>query len=770
MARFKNKSAAKLEDGDLSAQPTKVGPHPTKQATYIERLEDRLLYSADVMSLPLDSQENLPTDYNAADDWSGNVARDSVAGSDSVLDADSYNTLDVLLIDESDLSEHPFVVSNAAVENPAEITVKNSVGNGLANPVVDPVADPAVNPVANDKIFSDELSIINPYSDSLIVSGTAGSSIVAATDSTTQSIVDVQSRLSDSDNPALADTALNASDLTEEIDPSDNNQLLPTLFLADDSVLSALETHALLYSEGDGAVAISDAVVVNSDTVSVATVQITNNFHSAEDALLFTDTSAISGSFNPATGILTLFGTGDSSDWQSALRSVEYQNSSNTPDLSERTVEFTLNTGQADATSVSRAILISTTGPTDIGPGLAINVDGGNGAFFRADDGGALLGGLTSLTAEGIYSIENLNSRAPLLSYYTPDSKDSLVVQLRDDGSLQFEVMLDDVITDPIPQLLDGMRHSIAMSWESAGGYLRTYVDGELVHTANDIATGKALATGGVLIIGLEQDSAGAGFNFHEVLSGTLYDIRLWNEVRSAEEISANHDHRLHSGNLPDTLIANWQFDAMSADGVVVDIVRGNNLSANIATEPGFSPSVPEDLHVIEGAANGTVIGAVISSEPTSGEDLITDGGFTTTGDTSFMLYTTGRSVGEGWVVTDGSVDIDPAWPQSPQGGVALSLVGAEPGKISQTVSTEPGKSYTLKFALSGEFNFVSEYDVQYVIDGVAASTTVTRPDQWASDNLLWTRQHSTFTATSCLLYTSPSPRDATLSRMPSSA
>ena len=151
-------------------------------------------------------------------------------------------------------------------------------------------------------------------------------------------------------------------------------------------------------------------------------------------------------------------------------------------------------------------------------------------------------------------------------------------------------------------------------------------------------------------------------------MSGTLYDIRLWNEVRSAEEISANHDHRLHSGNLPDTLIANWQFDAMSADGVVVDIVRGNNLSANIATEPGFSPSVPEDLHVIEGAANGTVIGAVISSEPTGGEDLITDGGFTTTGDTSFMLYTSGDSVGEGWVVTAGSVDINPDMPQSPQG------------------------------------------------------------------------------------------------------
>ena len=168
-----------------------------------------------------------------------------------------------------------------------------------------------------------------------------------------------------------------------------------------------------------------------------------------------------------------------------------------------------------------------------------------------------------------------------------------------------------------------------------------------------------------------------------------------------------------------------------------------------MSTEPGFSPSIPEELSVTEGVANGTVIGAVISSEPIGGEDLIIDGGFTTTGNTFFVSYDTGRSVGDGWVVTAGSVDINPTRPQSPLGGVAVSLVGTEPGTISQTVSTEPGKSYTLKFALSGEFNFVSEYDVQYVIDGVAASTTVTRPDNWASDNLLWTQRHSTFTATS---------------------
>ena len=45
---------------------------------------------------------------------------------------------------------------------------------------------------------------------------------------------------------------------------------------------------------------------------------------------------------------------------------------------------------------------------------------------------------------------------------------------------------------------------------------------------------------------------------------------------------------------------------------------------------------------------------------------------------------------------------------------------------------------------------------------------SVTQWDQWCSDNPDWSRDYSD--PSTCLLYTSPSPRDGLLSRMPSSA
>ena len=46
---------------------------------------------------------------------------------------------------------------------------------------------------------------------------------------------------------------------------------------------------------------------------------------------------------------------------------------------------------------------------TDSG-GLSLNEDGGNDAYLIADDGGAILGGLTALTAEVRFSMESFPS------------------------------------------------------------------------------------------------------------------------------------------------------------------------------------------------------------------------------------------------------------------------------------------------------------------------------------------------------------------------
>lgn len=99
----------------------------------------------------------------------------------------------------------------------------------------------------------------------------------------------------------------------------------------------------LNYTENNGAQAIDNTITItdveNDDIVS-ASVSISANYQSGEDALGFTDQNGITGSFNPATGILSLSGTTTIANYQTALRSVTYTNASEDPSTSPRTVTF----------------------------------------------------------------------------------------------------------------------------------------------------------------------------------------------------------------------------------------------------------------------------------------------------------------------------------------------------------------------------------------------------------------------------------------------
>ena len=63
-----------------------------------------------------------------------------------------------------------------------------------------------------------------------------------------------------------------------------------------------------------------------------ATVALTGpNFTPSEDSLTFTNQLGITGTYNSGTGVLTLTGTRSLANYQTALRSVRYANSSDTP-------------------------------------------------------------------------------------------------------------------------------------------------------------------------------------------------------------------------------------------------------------------------------------------------------------------------------------------------------------------------------------------------------------------------------------------------------
>src|SRR4029434_2993503 len=110
-----------------------------------------------------------------------------------------------------------------------------------------------------------------------------------------------------------------------------------TVAAVNDPPVVTMTASALAFTEGGGAPAVDTGLTVtdaDSANLASATVSITANFVSGEDVLGFTTQNGISGSFNATTGVLTLTGSATVANYQTALRSVTYANSSTNPSTS----------------------------------------------------------------------------------------------------------------------------------------------------------------------------------------------------------------------------------------------------------------------------------------------------------------------------------------------------------------------------------------------------------------------------------------------------
>jgi|GEM_PF-4987506 len=118
---------------------------------------------------------------------------------------------------------------------------------------------------------------------------------------------------------------------------------------------------AVTYTENAGPVIIDAGVLVsdfNNASLASATVSIASNFSAAEDSLSFTNTATITGSYNALSGVLTLSGSDSVANYQSALRSVTYTNSSENPSTATRTIAFVANDGVAPSNTATKNISI----------------------------------------------------------------------------------------------------------------------------------------------------------------------------------------------------------------------------------------------------------------------------------------------------------------------------------------------------------------------------------------------------------------------------
>ncbi|WP_162240555.1 beta strand repeat-containing protein, partial [Bradyrhizobium viridifuturi] len=149
------------------------------------------------------------------------------------------------------------------------------------------------------------------------------------------------------------------------VDSSDgtlHSQQTFTIGVVVDQAPIVIASHALNYTENQAATAFDPAITVtdaDDANLASATVQITGGYINGEDILGFTNQNGITGSFNAATGTLTLSGSSSVANYQAALASVTYFDNSDNPSGAPRTVTITANDGTLDSTPVTDTINVT---------------------------------------------------------------------------------------------------------------------------------------------------------------------------------------------------------------------------------------------------------------------------------------------------------------------------------------------------------------------------------------------------------------------------
>ena len=121
---------------------------------------------------------------------------------------------------------------------------------------------------------------------------------------------------------------------------------------------------SLAYVENDGARVLDGGAAVSDPgfaNLAGAALQITGNYTNGEDVLAFNNANSwgITGTWDSVTATLTLTGSSSAANYQLAVRSVTYQNTSENPSTATRTVTITANDGVLVSAPATRQIAVT---------------------------------------------------------------------------------------------------------------------------------------------------------------------------------------------------------------------------------------------------------------------------------------------------------------------------------------------------------------------------------------------------------------------------
>lgn len=114
---------------------------------------------------------------------------------------------------------------------------------------------------------------------------------------------------------------------------------------------------------------------VDNTELTGATLKLSSGFFATEDSLVFIDQNNISGTYDSTTGILQLSGTASLADYQTAIRSIQYVNTSDDPSSIQRSASITVTDGEDTSGQLLSTVTVT---PVNDAPVLDTSVYGGN--------------------------------------------------------------------------------------------------------------------------------------------------------------------------------------------------------------------------------------------------------------------------------------------------------------------------------------------------------------------------------------------------------
>ena len=166
--------------------------------------------------------------------------------------------------------------------------------------------------------------------------------------------------------------------------------------------LIALESIALSYQANDPVTLVSNSITCldySEFYLDSAKVQISGNYVSSEDTLIFSSHYGISASFLDGSGTLVMTGNASLADYSAALQEVYYHNDNAVPSTSTRTLSFSVSDGDGFSAVVTRNITMNAVNNAPVLSGI----EGGSISYTDGDPNTLLTSSLAISDVDDYY-------------------------------------------------------------------------------------------------------------------------------------------------------------------------------------------------------------------------------------------------------------------------------------------------------------------------------------------------------------------------------